>query len=200
MKKMILCIFLLIILIISFLLFRFNKYYSVTCDNYAEIALKGGTSAKVNNTIIHHLNEHNIEYSQITVIERGADNSITSISINTLKINAIANELSSNIYNSICEDNHFNIPLGNALGYKYLSGKGPKIELTLIPLNTVNYNIKSEFSEAGINQTVHRIFIEFETTVNCVAPFYDKESKLTFPIVICETLIIGKIPEIVLSS
>lgn len=201
MKKRLICIFLLIVLITSIILFRLNRYYSIACDTYAETALKGEISRETNNLIIEHLNENVIEYSDIASIERASDKSITAITINTIKINKIANELALQIYDAIYEsENAHYLPLGNALGYKYLSGKGPRIELTILPLSAVKYDIKSEFSESGINQTVHRIIIEFSTTLNCVAPFHDKECVLDFPIVITETLIVGKIPQIILTS
>ncbi len=201
MKKRLICILLLIILIFSFLLFRLNKYYSIACDAYAETVIKGEISKETNNIILDHLNENTLQYSDITNIERANDQSISAITINTIKLNNIANELAYEIYDSIYEsEKGYSLPLGNALGYKYLSGKGPEIEMSLIPLNAVKYNIKSEFTGSGINQTVHRIIIEFTTTVNCVAPFHHIKCELNFPIVITETLIVGKIPEIILSS
>ncbi len=201
MKRKLMRLLLIILLVFIILILRFGKYYSESCDIYAKTAVKGDITRNVNTSIYETLNQHNIDYSEIAKIDRNTDNSISSITIDSIKINKIANELSSKIYDCIISKSHtYGIPLGNVLGYKYISGMGPKIPITIIPIGAANYKINSDFFGEGINQTVHRISIVFTTEIVCTVPFHKCNNLLEYEIILSETLIVGKIPQVFLSS
>jgi len=91
----------------------------------------------------------------------------------------------------------FYIPLGNALGSRLLSGRGPKINVKIVPIGTISSNIKSEFQSAGINQSMHRLIIEFKVCVSIMSPFSNSTSQFTVPLCIAETIIVGEVPRVI---
>ncbi len=201
MKRKLMKLLLVFSLVFIILILRFEKYYSKSCDIYAETAVKGDITRNINLSIYDTLNQRNINYNEIAKIDRNTDNTISSIIIDSIKVNKIANELSFKIYDCIKSESHtYGIPIGNALGYKYLSGVGPKIPITVISIGAANYKINSDFISEGINQTVHRISIVFTTEIVCTVPFHECNNLLEYEIILSETLIVGKIPQVFLSS
>lgn len=53
----------------------------------------------------------------------------------------------------------------------------------------------SEFEDAGINQTRHKIILKVSTNVMTIAPFYSSLQNFENDITIAETVIVGNIPE-----
>ncbi len=200
MKKRILCaIIALLLLSLSFVL-RIAQHYPNAADIYAQQGIKGTLTKEINKKLTDELTNFKLKYSEISDIIYANDGQITSIKINAAEMNIIANRLSEIIYNSIKTSTHeFGIPLGNALGSRLFSGKGPKLNTDIIPIGSVEYDIRSELSDAGINQTLHRIYIYFNAEINCLAPFYETKINIKTSIIIAETLIVGKVPEIILS-
>ena len=62
------------------------------------------------------------------------------------------------------------IPIGSLLGVYYFSGTGPSIPIKVIVSGTLDTEVKSEFIAKGINQTLHRIYVNFECYVKIVTP------------------------------
>ena len=54
--------------------------------------------------------------------------------------------------------------------------------------------MKSEFISAGINQTMHKIYLQIDCKVIIVTPFSQIEEKITNQILIAEAIILGNVP------
>ena len=188
-------------MIITFISIRMSKYYGTACDIYAENGIKSVVTYKVNSAISKYLNNSSIDYGKIINIQRNQSDEITAMSIDTKTVNQISNDLSMEIANCINNiDSQFGVPLGNMLGYPYLAGKGPYMEVVISPVNYVNYKINSQLLGSGINQTLHRIKIDFQVELKGLVPFHETKNNLNFEVILAETLIIGKIPENMLST
>ena len=57
-------------------------------------------------------------------------------------------------------------------------------------------DLKSEFTAQGINQTLHRVYLEVKCRVNILTPFQDIEKEITNQVLLVENVIVGRIPEI----
>ncbi len=201
MKKRIICIFLAILLFLTAFVIRAASNYSLACDTYAEQGIKGSLAQDINKTLSQRLNDSNISYDTFAKIYYLPDGRIGSITVDTISLNLLATELSNQIYECIenCENN-FGVPFGNILGDPYSSGMGPKMGVTVVPVGSVNYEIQSELLSGGINQSLHRISIRFDTSINCLVPFHKSNCTITTTIIVAETLIVGEIPNTILSS
>ena len=81
-----------------------------------------------------------------------------------------------------------------------MSGVGPKIAFNVSPFGEVVCSFSSNFESAGINQTYHKLYLIILLKVNIVFPFERLQVFSDSEVLLCETLIIGKIPEVYLSS
>ena len=59
---------------------------------------------------------------------------------------------------------------------------------------TVETDLKSEFKEAGINQTLHRIYLEVRCNVNILTPYNTIKETIVNQVLLAEGVIIGNIP------
>ena len=92
------------------------------------------------------------------------------------------------------ENSEFSIPLGTFLGSKLLAGRGPKVSIKMSTVGSVLTDLKSEFSSAGINQTMHRIYLEVKCTVVILTSFETMEEEITNQVLLAEAVIVGTTP------
>lgn len=55
-------------------------------------------------------------------------------------------------------------------------------------------DLRSEFTSAGINQTLHRIYLEIKCNVVILTPFETIEQKISNQVLLAEGVIVGEIP------
>ncbi len=126
------------------------------------------------------------------------DGNLQMVTTNTALINAItrkAVEASQSKISSMSERG-IPIPLGSLSGMTVFSGQGPNVYIKAFPIGTVNSSISSEFIAAGINQTRHKIILNIYADVKVVLPGADNVVKTQTEILLCENLIIGKVPDV----
>ena len=55
--------------------------------------------------------------------------------------------------------------------------------------------MKSEFVAQGINQTLHRIYLQVKCKLEILTPFQDIAKDITNQVLLMENVIVGNIPE-----
>ena len=55
--------------------------------------------------------------------------------------------------------------------------------------------MRSEFEAQGINQTLHRIYLQVKCKVSILTPFKDIAKDITNQVLIMENVIIGTVPD-----
>ena len=83
---------------------------------------------------------------------------------------------------------------GSFTGIKLLSGRGPGIKIRISTVGNVETDLKSEFESQGINQTLHRIYLQVKCEVSILTPFKDITKDITNQVLIMENVIIGTVP------
>lgn len=72
---------------------------------------------------------------------------------------------------------------------------GPDIQMKMLIDGSVETELKSEFKEAGINQTLHRIYLEVKCNVNILTPYHIISETIVNQVLLIEGLIVGNIPD-----
>ena len=83
---------------------------------------------------------------------------------------------------------------GSFTGLKILSGRGPGIKIRISSVGDVATDLRSEFVSQGINQTLHRVYLQVDTSVNILTPFDNIEKEISNQVLLMENVIIGEIP------
>ncbi len=138
-----------------------------------------------------------IEYSNLIVTNTDSAGKVNSLHTNSKAINILKSELSIKITEKIREDQKIKVgvPAGAFTGVVLLSELGPDIFVTLRLGGSVTTTIKSEFSSAGINQTLHRIYLIVDADVSLTCPIIFYETSFTTEYELCQTVIVGTTPQ-----
>lgn len=133
-------------------------------------------------------------YKEIVSITKTEKNNILKTDVSV--INQIASDLALQVSNRLknLADQKIKIPIGAISGNKYLFGIGPGISITIIPSGTVTTELKTEFREQGINQTVYRIYLEVVCNEKILTSYNSIDTKIINQLLLVETLIVGDVP------
>ncbi|MBQ8789906.1 MAG: sporulation protein YunB [Ruminiclostridium sp.] len=141
--------------------------------------------------------ENQIEYSDLVEITCSENGRVSAVKSNTPLINRLKSDLVTSINQRLAvgDTDTVMLSLGTLSGFPFLQGAGPSVSLRTEPKGYASAVFISEFTDAGINQTRHRIIMR--TTVDAVAfiPFYTVETSISSDFLIAETIIVGDIPE-----
>lgn len=72
---------------------------------------------------------------------------------------------------------------------------GPDITIKMMTDGNVITDLKSEFKEAGINQTLHRVYLEVVCNVTILTPYETITETITNQVLLIEGVIVGNIPD-----
>ena len=151
----------------------------------------------ISETVSRVLSEIDLGYRDMVDIQTDTQGQVTYVNTNVLAINIIKFTLTNQIQQALneCQRQLICIPLGTLTGNEFLLGRGPRITIQLDISNRIQMQILSEFTEAGINQTQHRIFLEITTSVSALIPWYTTSAQVVTDFLLAESIIVGKIPE-----
>lgn len=147
-----------------------------------------------NNEATNVMKDHT--YDELFTIEKDNDGNITMIKSNVIPINEIISDVAVKIQNSINERGKENIKIaiGSFTGSKLLSGRGPGIPIKISSIGNVETDLRSEFSAQGINQTLHRVYLQVDCEVSILTPYNTISEKVSNQVLLIENVIVGKIP------
>ncbi|MCI7095125.1 MAG: sporulation protein YunB [Clostridiales bacterium] len=197
-KGIILAVIFLVIVVVC--IYTLNSV-SPTIVAFSEAKIKSLTTAAVNSAIFEVMLEP-ISYGDLVSIEKNADGEITLIAANSMIINKLARDMaqSTETYIEKMGEQDVKIPIGTLSGSPLLAGKGFKVTIRVLPLGSVKCQFVSEFETAGINQTRHKIYLDVVATISIVLPTSQSIVKTNTPVLVSESIIVGKVPDTYLSA
>jgi len=138
-----------------------------------------------------------INYQDLMDFRLDSSGKITMIQANTVLMNTIASDVALDIQDELkkIKSTSYYIPIGTALGSPILAKYGPKLKVSIEPIGTVTVNFKTDFESSGINQTRHIIYIDVNTKGRVVIPLTTTTQEINVQIPICETIIVGDVPQ-----
>lgn len=179
----------------------FQRNVTKVLVSISEATIRSITTVAVNDAIYYTLND-NLRYEDLINIERDERGNVTSITTDSLKINRIARDtayLSQENLNKMSAEGIY-VPLGALTGIEALAGFGKKINLKIIPISNVECRFVSKFQEAGINQTLHSLYLEIVSDISIIMPTKSTNLASTIQVLICESVIVGDIPQTYLQA
>ena len=139
----------------------------------------------------------NYKYEDLMNISVDENGNIKMIGTNIISVNEIISDIPIKIQEELekSENNNFNIKLGSFFGSKIFSGMGPNINIKIQLDGTVETDLKSEFTSQGINQTLHRIYLDVVCKVSILTPVNVISEEIKNQVLLVEGIIAGEIPE-----
>ncbi len=169
-------------------------------QSYGYMAARRGAMLAVHTGVETILAEEQVGYATLVAVERGESGEILSAEANVTEIN----RLKSKITNAVTEELNkrevqtARLPLGSLIGGSFFTGRGPFLPIRIHTSGAVISNLSGSFTDAGINQTNHRIVLDVTVMVTAALPTERVSIELTTEFLICETVLVGEVPNTVM--
>lgn len=185
---------------LGFLMLR-SRYRDVIQD-LAETQVKNTTSDLTNDAIAKQIAEGIIQYDRIVYFEKDLDGRITALKTNMSEINRLKTDILNLINDEILalDTSDIGIPLGSLFLPELFSGKGPAIPVHILSIRNSDAVFTSNFSQAGINQTLHQLTMIVSVDVAVLVLGQTSSFTVNSEVVVAETVIVGDVPSTFLQT
>ena len=155
------------------------------------------TEKAVNESVNDVFSSLNFQYNDLINLEKADGGEISSLTVNTIKLNLLKSKLSSKITDKITSAEYGKISINTGALYNWalLSGFGPKIRIKVHPSNQTIIEFKDSFTQAGINQVKHTLYLDVKVKFTITAATICKTSECSTSIPIADTVIVGTVPK-----
>ena len=180
-----------ILIVLKMLLSYIDPIFRAMCED----KLKSIATIITNQQSTIIMNKY--QYDELYTIEKDDTGNVLVIKSNVVPINNLISDLTENVQNEFnkVQQSTIDVPIGNLSGSYFLSGSGPSIPIKVSMLGTLDTEIKSEFIDKGINQTLHRIYVNFNCSMRIVTPMNSYTTNIVNQVIIAEHIIVGRIPD-----
>lgn len=139
---------------------------------------------------------YDVTYDDFVISRYDNEGNVTFIQINSVKVNLFARRVTSLIRSEMktFEEQGVQIPLGTVTGIPLLSDLGPELTYNVLDLGVVDADFISEFTDAGVNQTLHRLYMKIIVNMRIILPGYSLAFDNSSTVMICENVIVGDVP------
>lgn len=189
--------FLLIALALFCLLLVFFRYkYASAIKQLAETQVRNITSDLINDAIDEQIEMGTIQYDRMVYFEKDLDGKITALKTNMSEVNRLKTNILDLINDEIlaADSSRLGIPIGSLIFPEFFSGKGIQIPVTIHSVSNSDASFTSNFSEAGINQTLQQIIMDIQIDVTVLVLGKTNSFTISSHIVVAETVIVGQVP------
>ena len=151
----------------------------------------------INEAVLGELEKQEIGYEDLVTVCTDEQGMVTSVQTDAAAINRVKSQLTNAVSTRLAmmELEEVEIPIGTLLGWQIFAGRGPTIRFQVVPASFVESNITSTLESAGINQTQHKILMDFTVEMSAIIPGYTTSVEVNTQVSIADTLIIGAVPQ-----
>lgn len=191
---------LLCVLMVAFLLFR-SRYRQVIRE-LAQTQVTNATSDLINDAVARQIALGDIQYDRIVYFEKDLNGRITALKTNIGEVNKLKTATLNTINDEILsmDASRIGIPLGSLILPEFLSGRGPRLPVEVLTIRNSDADFESNFSHAGINQTLHQVHMAVWVDVSVLVLGSTVSFSVEADVVVAETIIVGDVPDTFLQT
>ena len=191
-----------VFLVLLILLLTLRSKYRDVIEDLARTSVMNTTSDLTNDAIAKQIAAGTIAYDRIVFFEKDLDGRITALKTNMSEVNRLKTDILNIINDEILalDSSDIGIPLGSLFLPELFSGKGPAIPVHILSIRNSDANFVSSFTQAGINQTLHRLNMEVSIDVAVLVLGNTSSFTMSSEVVVAETIIVGDVPQTFLQT
>jgi len=192
----------LLLLLIVFALAAFRWKFHDAIRGLAETQVRNATSDLINDAIDKQIENHNILYDRIVYFEKDLDGRITALKTNMSEVNRLKTDILNLVNDEILalDTTDLGIPLGSLILPEVLAGRGPNIPVRILSIRNSDASFTSNFTEAGINQTLQQLNMEISVDVAVLVLGDTNYFTVSSQVIVAETIIVGQVPDTFLQT
>ena len=193
---------LLLIVIAAVLLMGVRVKYHDVILSLAQTKVMNSTSDLINDAIDRQIDNGKIQYDRIVYFEKDLDGNITALKTNMSEVNRLKTDILNIINDDILtlDTTNLGIHAGNLFLPELFAGKGFEIPIQIISIRNSEASLHSDFSEAGINQTLHQLNMHFSVDVSVLVLGHVDSFTVASQVIVAETVIVGQVPQTLLQT
>lgn len=191
---------LIVLIVAGFILLR-SRYFSVITE-LARTQVTNSTSDLINDAVAKQIDSGKIAYDRIVFFEKDLNGRITALKTNIGEVNILKTQTLDVINEELLDTDQslLGIPVGSLILPEFLSGRGPQIPVRILSVRNSDATFASNFTHAGINQTLHQLNMEVLVDVTVLVLGRTLTFTVSSQVVVAETIIVGDVPDTFLQA
>ncbi len=175
----------------------FRRKYNEPLRELSQVQIMNATSDLINDAIDRQIEAGDIQYDRIVYFEKDLNGRITALKTNMAEVNRLKTDTLNLINDEILalDASDLGIHLGSLFLPEFMSGRGPSIPVQIISIRNSDATFHSDFSQAGINQTLHQIAMSVCVDVTILVLGQTTSFQVASEVVVAETIIVGDVPD-----
>lgn len=181
--------------VIGLLFFRHRFHEPI--QELARTQVTNTTSDLINDAVDELIEAGDIQYDRIVYFEKDLNGRITALKTNMSEINRLKTNTLNIINDEILalDTSDIGIPMGSLFLPEFFSGRGIALPVEIITIRNSDAYFTSEFSQAGINQTLHKLNMCVLVDVSVLVLGQTASFTVNSEVVVAETIIVGDVPD-----
>lgn len=150
----------------------------------------------INYAIDEQIKNGSVDYDNMVLLEKDATGNVTALKTNMNEVNRLKTQVLDIVNEEILDlaVDQIGVPIGNLVMPEFFSGRGFYLPVKVISIRSSDAEFQNQFSQAGINQTLHQILMNVGITMSVLTPAGTENVTITSQVVIAETVIVGNVP------
>lgn len=163
----------------------------------ASAQAQNAMTSVVEGAITADLAARQVCYGDFVAIQRDEAGLITALTTDMAQMNLLRAELTAAILEALehTDVSIIQVPLGSLFDLEPLWARGPALKARAMTVGTVRAEFDSQLTSAGVNQTLHRIWVEVSVPMTLLLPGGKVETALHTRLCVAETVIVGQVPD-----
>jgi len=143
------------------------------------------------------VNSGEVRYDNLISLEKNDSGGIAALVSNMAEFNRLQSAITQDILDRLSEmsDVELTIPIGTLTGSPLLAGRGPGATIRMQSTGSCSARFANEFTQAGINQTTHRIILCVDVSMSILLPGFRTGTEVSNSFAVAETVIVGDVPD-----
>ena len=139
----------------------------------------------------------NVDYDSLISLEKDNEGRIVALKSDMAAFNRLQAAVLAKVLERMADvdTRELSIPVGTLTGSPLLAGRGPLLHVRMQSVGSPGARFENESSDAGINQTRHRILLLVDVSVGILLPGFSTGAHVSSVFSVAETVIVGSVPE-----
>lgn len=173
--------------------FRLRPVVEAVAEHQAKVYI----TRLVNDAVLEELALEPVSYDDLVRISKKDTGEVTAIAADMTRISAMKARIGTKIAQTLSHNGYWtvSVPMGTLSGAQLLSGRGPLVDIMVLPVGYVQTTVDSSLSSAGINQSLHEIMLNISINAQVIVSGYSFSSDVATNFCVAQTVIVGDVPQ-----
>lgn len=167
---------------------------------YGYMSARRSAMLAVHTAVERVLSQTELAYSEYITVVRSDEGRVLSAETDVVAVNRLKSAASNEAMKELSarEEQTTKIPLGSLIGGSFFTGRGPFLSVPIHTSGAVVATLTGEFTDAGINQTRHSLYLNMTVMMTAALPMERVYIELETQFLVCEAVLVGEVPDTVL--